>query len=315
MVAKKYTLILRCSRVIFVLCMVVFFSCSNDSAEKSSGAAEQQKVEENTTNTGDKKSPQIPENEDMFDTEEQLQIAKTAEKPGSRNTAPPQSGANEIVKSAAQEPQSKPSFKLSNVEMVPLKIDLPKPMFVGTPQNMRVPNLEKPLGKPRPPFLAPAGTENVASGRPVASTDEAPIIGEIEMITDGDKQAADGSYVELGPFVQHVTIDLGEKHEIYAVLFWHFHKQPRVYFDVVVQVADDPDFKTNVHTLFNNDHNNSAGFGVGSDMHYVETSEGKLVDAKGVHGRYVRLYSNGNNNNDLNHYIEAEVYGIPLSAM
>ncbi|UCF42532.1 MAG: hypothetical protein JSV99_08005 [Planctomycetota bacterium] len=196
-------------------------------------------------------------------------------------------------------------------ELVPLDIKLPKPMFVGTPQNIRVPNLEKPLGKPRPAFLAPAGTENVALGKSVASSDEEPIIGEIEMITDGDKEAADGSYVELGPFLQDVIIDLGAEYDIYAILLWHFHKQARVYFDVVVQVADDADFITNVRTVFNNDHDNSAGLGIGSDMHYVETSEGRLIDAKGVRARYVRLYSNGNSSNELNHYIEVEVYGRP----
>jgi len=194
-------------------------------------------------------------------------------------------------------------------DLVPLDIKLPKPMFVGTPQNLRVPNLEKPLGKPRPPFYAPAGTKNVALGKSIASTDEEPIIGEIEMITDSVKEASDGSYVELGPFVQYITLDLEAEYEIYAILFWHYHKQARVYFDVVVQVADDPDFVTNVRTIFNNDHNNSASLGIGSDMHYVETSEGKLVDAKGQRARYVRLYSNGSNSNDLNHYIEVEVYG------
>ena len=197
-------------------------------------------------------------------------------------------------------------------EMVPIEIVLPKPMFVGTPQDTKVPNLEKPLGKARPPFLAPAGTTNVALEKPVASSDEEPIIGEIEMITDGDKEAADGSYVELGPFVQHVTIDLEAMHEIYAIVIWHYHKQARVYFDVVVQVADDPDFITNVRTLFNNDIDNSAGIGVGEDMHYTETNEGKLIDAKGVKARYVRLHSNGNTGNDLNHYIEVAVYGKPV---
>ena len=180
-------------------------------------------------------------------------------------------------------------------KLVPLDIKLPRPMFVGTPQNIRVPNLEKPLGKPRGPFLAPEGTKNIAFGEPVTSTDEEPIIGEIEMVTDGDKEAADGSYVELGPFRQHITIDLGARHYIYAVLFWHFHKQARVYFDVVVQIADDPDFITNVRTLFNNDDDNSSGLGAGEDKNYVETSEGKLVDARGWQARYVRLYSSGNN--------------------
>ena len=44
---------------------------------------------------------------------------------------------------------------------------------------------------------------------------------------------------------------------------------------------------------------------------WIETNEGRLIDAKGVKGRYVRLYSNGNTSNDMNHYIEIEVYGRP----
>ncbi|MHC5059466.1 MAG: hypothetical protein ACYTFK_00035 [Planctomycetota bacterium] len=206
------------------------------------------------------------------------------------------------------EPQA-PANTESNV---PLPIELPRPMFVGTPQNIQgVSRLKKPLGKPRPAFLAPPGTVNVAFGKPVSSTDEEPIIGEIEYITDGDKSAAEGSYVELGPFVQHITIDLGAEYDIYAILFWHYHKQARVYFDLIVQVAGDPDFITGVATLYNNDDDNSAGLGIGQDMHFVETNEGKLIDAKGTRGRYVRLYSNGNNANDLNHYIEVEVFGKP----
>ncbi|MCB0306250.1 MAG: hypothetical protein KDI38_20990 [Calditrichaeota bacterium] len=203
------------------------------------------------------------------------------------------------------------SLPAQESKLEPIKLELPKAMFIGTPQNMNVPNLEKPLGKPRPPFLAPAGTVNLAFEKAVTSSDDLPVIGEVEMITDGDKDAAEGSYVELGPFLQHVTIDLGQKSDIYAIVVWHFHKQPRVYFDVIVQVADDADFITNVHTLFNNDHDNSAGLGVGKDKHYVETSEGRLIDAKGVQARYVRLYSNGNTGNDLNHYIEVEVHGKP----
>lgn len=196
-------------------------------------------------------------------------------------------------------------------KMAPLPIQLPKPMFEGTPQNIRVPNLQKPLGRPRDPFLAPAGVTNVAKGKKVSSSDELPVIGEIEQVTDGDKKGADGSYVELGPGVHHVTIDLGAPHEVFAVLFWHFHKTPRVYLDVVVQVADDAAFKQNVRTVFNNDHDNTSKLGAGTDMNYVETSEGKLVDAKGARARYVRLYSRGSSANELNHYVEVEVFGRP----
>ena len=216
-------------------------------------------------------------------------------------TPPPVEETEKTPEPVAEEP-NKPGW-------VPIPLELPKPMFVGTPQDAKVPNLEKPLGKPRPPFYAPAGVKNVAFEKPVTSTDEEPIIGEIEMITDGDKEAADGSYVELGPFKQSVTLDLEDEYEIYAVVVWHYHKQAIVYFDVVVQVASDPDFIDNVTTLFNNDIDNSAGQGVGKDKHYTETSEGRLIEGKGVKARYVRLYSWGNNSNDLNHYIEVEVFG------
>lgn len=193
--------------------------------------------------------------------------------------------------------------------LVPLPLELPKPMFVGTPANIKVDDLE-PLGKPRGPFLAPAGVTNVALGKPVISSGE-PLFGDLEFITDGDKLASDGSNVELLPPTQSVTIDLGAKHEIYAILFWHYHKQPRVYFDVVLQVSEDPDFISPT-TLFNNDKDNSSGLGIGNDKHYIETYEGKLVDAKGTQARYIRLYSNGNNSDDLNHYIEVEVWGKPV---
>jgi hypothetical protein len=215
----------------------------------------------------------------------------------------------------AKPPATKPAGTAKPVQgsgtLVPLPIQLPKPMFEGTPQNLNVPNLQKPLGRPRDPFLAPAGVTNVALKKKVTSSDSEPVIGELDQVTDGDKKGADGSYVELGPGVQWVQIDLGAPHEIYALLFWHFHKTPRVYFDVVAQLADDPSFKTNVRTVFNDDGNNQAGLGAGKDMNYVETAEGKLVDAKGTKARYVRLYSKGNNANDLNHYVEAEVWGRP----
>jgi len=197
-------------------------------------------------------------------------------------------------------------------QLVPLTIELPRPLFVGTPQDNRVANLEKPKGRPRQPFLAPPETTNVARGKPVTSSEDDPLIGALEMVTDGDKEAADGSFVELGPGLQHITLDLEDEYEIYAVVIWHYHQQPRVYFDVVVQTSNDPNFdRANVRTVFNNDVDLSAGLTRGRDRHYTETNEGKLIDALGVRARYVRLYSSGNTSDELNHYIEVEVYGRP----
>jgi len=225
----------------------------------------------------------------------------------------PSGSATPPAKPKADTSQAKTEAPTGAGELVPLPITLPKPMFVGTPTNFEgVMDIEPPLGKARPPFLAPKGATNLALGKPVTSSVAEPIIGQLAWITDGSKEASDAGLVELDPFLQHVTIDLGQPCEIYAVLVWHYHKQSRVYFDMVVQAADDPDFITNVRTLFNNDKDNTSGLGVGTDRQYVETSEGKLIDAKGVKARYVRLYSKGNNSNDQSHYLEVEVYGKPM---
>ncbi len=200
------------------------------------------------------------------------------------------------------------------VAMAPLSLELPPAEFGGTPINLAGEvNLQERVKRSEiAPFMVPLGTVNVAKGKPVTGSDEDPIGGGLELITDGDKSGADGSWIELGLFEQQVTIDLGSKHNIYAIVAWHYHRQNRVYYDVVVQVADDPDFITNVVTLFNNDTDNTHGLGAGKDKNYVETNEGKLIDAKGVQARYVRMYSCGNVLNELNHYIEIEVHGKPV---
>jgi hypothetical protein len=196
-------------------------------------------------------------------------------------------------------------------DLAPLPLELPKPMFKGTPVPAKVPNLRKPLGGPRPPLMVPKGVVNISKGKSVTASDDFPVIGELEMITDGDKSGADGSFVELGPMVQWAQIDLGSPHELYAIVVWHFHSQARVYNDVIVQVADDKEFKTNVRTLFNNDIDNSSELGAGKDTSYIETSEGELVPAKGEKAQFVRCYSNGSTADEMNHYVEIEVFGLP----
>ena len=198
-------------------------------------------------------------------------------------------------------------------DKVVLNTKLPPPLFVGTPVPINVPNLEPPIRGKRPDFLVPAGTINLARTKKVSSSDDSPDVGTLDLVDDGDKAGDEGSWVELGPGKQWVQIDLAKKANIYAVLVWHFHSQARVYRDVVVQVSDDPTFKSGVTTIFNNDFHGDLGLGAGKDLNYIETYQGKLIDAKGVSGRYVRLYSNGNTANKLNHYIEVEVWGKPAA--
>ena len=200
-------------------------------------------------------------------------------------------------------------------KLVPLEIKLPKPLFQGTPKNIpSSPTLEKYNEKPRAPMLAPEGTVNLALHKKVTSSDSQPVIGELTMITDGDKEGDDGSFVEIAPEKQWVQIDLGAPADVYAVVIWHYHGEARVYHGVVVQVSDDPNFAQNVKTVFNNDFANSLGLGAGKQLEYIEDFRGKLIDARDasgqpVRGRYVRLYSKGNTSNDLNHYVEVEVFG------
>ena len=192
-----------------------------------------------------------------------------------------------------------------------LKLKLPKPMFVGTPTNIKSPNLEPVTGKSRGPFMVPAGTKLLSLKRPVTASDTQPVIGELDIITAGEKEGGDGYFVEMGPGKQWAQVDLGAPYALHAILAWHYHSQARVYRDVIVQVSDSKDFLKGVQTIFNNDHDNSSGLGVGKDKEYIEVAEGRLFDPKGIKGRYVRMYSNGNTTNDLNHYVEIEVYGTP----
>jgi hypothetical protein len=203
--------------------------------------------------------------------------------------------------------------RASAQDKVPLKTELPKPLFVGTPVPVKLSNLEPPRQGKRPDFLVPAGTTNLALGKKVTSSDKEPVMGTIDLVTDGDKAGDEGSWVELAPGKQWVQIDLEKSANIYAILVWHYHSQARVYLDVVVQVSDDPEFAKDVTTVFNADAQNELGLGAGKDLAYIESYEGKLIDAKGVKGRYVRLYSKGNTTNKLNHYIEVEVFGKPAT--
>jgi hypothetical protein len=234
----------------------------------------------------------------------------TPSSPGERVSAPaaPASGGEPSGTSKPDVAVAEPG----NVKMVPIEIELPSPAFRGTPVPLDEPNVEKPLGKPRAPFLAPEGTVNLARGIMVTASDPAPAAGEVDYVTDGDKEASDFGYLELRPGTEWVQVDLGQKSTVFAVLLWHNHAEARVYRDVVVQVSDDPDF-LDCLTVFNNDYDNSSGLGIGLDKGYVETAEGKLVDCRGVEGRYVRLYSKGSHIDEKNHYTEVEVYGKPAT--
>jgi hypothetical protein len=200
-------------------------------------------------------------------------------------------------------------------DLAPLPLVLPPPAMRGTPQELPTNTTALPLtSDPRPPFMAPKGVANVALNKPVTASDTNLINGELKQITDGKKESFDENVVTLRRGLRWVQIDLQGEYKLYAIVIWHQFDKPIVYRSVVVQLSDDPEFKTGVQTIFNNDQKNTAGLGVGTDREYFEnslTAAGKLIDAKGIQARYVRCYSKGSTDSALNSYIEIEAFGLP----
>ncbi|MCL2104015.1 MAG: hypothetical protein FWH21_03020 [Kiritimatiellaeota bacterium] len=212
----------------------------------------------------------------------------------------------------------KPSFGIGPKDMskeealVPIQTVFPKPPFGSGLRDIKnAYNLEPPRnGKSYPPILVPKGCDELLSrGCMVTSSDPWPVKGKLSFVTDGEKEAGAETSVELAPGRQWVQIDLGSQKEIYAVWIWHFFSQPCVYKDVIVQVSDDPDFIDGVVTVFNNDHDNSAGLGAGKDFEYIEMCRGRPIPANGAKGRYVRCTSGGDTTTREHIYTEVEVFG------
>ena len=196
----------------------------------------------------------------------------------------------------------------------------------GRPWDIRSPNLEPPRGgKPRPPVMVPPdATTNLALGCRVTASAEPTFVhtkieydteplGGLPCVTDGEKEL-DAERVSLPAGTQWVQIDLGKTQEIWAICIWHEYGIPYVYHDVVVQLSSDLGFTDGVVTVFNNDHDNSSGLGIGADKEYIETNEGRFIAVEGLRARYLRFYSKGNViRKETNRYIEIEVYGRAYS--
>ncbi len=216
---------------------------------------------------------------------------------------------------AAPAAPAKTAIPAGETENLDLEKLYPKPMFVGTPIPAgNIPNMEKadPDAVKKRDVKVPKGTTNAAKGKPVTSSDSVPIIGSLDLVTDGDPDGADGNYVELSPGAQWVQVDLGATMNVWKVLLWHFHKNTAIYFSVVVQVSDDPEFKNGVTTIFNNDNEDKLKLGIkGTDKNYIETNHGRFIEGNGAKGRYIRCWSAGNSANEMNHYVEMQVFGTP----
>ena len=110
-------------------------------------------------------------------------------------------------------------------DTIPLTTTIPPEKIEGTPIEIKVPNL-KPAASKAPEIQVPAGTVLLSKGKPVTASDDFPIIGDLPYITDGEKDAGEGYFLELSNGLQWVQIDLEQEAAIQAVWLWHALRLP-----------------------------------------------------------------------------------------
>ena len=181
-----------------------------------------------------------------------------------------------------------------------------KPTLPTTPSQKAPSGIKVP---PLPYILVPRDAKNLAYRKRVTS-DSSPLYGSLQQITDGQKDV----WLTQEKGAHWVQIDLEAPSQIYAIHLWHGFSAPYVYRDIRIQISDDKDFQQNVVTVFNNAHNKKSRLGSGPNQPYVESRNGLLLNISGpnklgINGRYLRFWSNGNQIDQLNRYMEIAVIG------
>ena len=130
--------------------------------------------------------------------------------------------------------------------------------------------------------------------------------------TDGVTDVITSWIGNKGSDPQYYDLDLGASYHLGKLEIWRFHfNGGRTYRNCVIMLSDDPNFPADQTTIvYNNDTDNSLGFGAGEDEEYKETAAGKeIIIDKPVSARYIRLYSQGSyefpNGNEL---VEVKAY-------
>ena len=210
------------------------------------------------------------------------------------------------------------SFLAGGAAMEPLDLDLTTDAVTratpGYPKNLQTPpHLREEVR--RADFMVPKGLRNLAQGRPVTSSmTEEPIIGELSQLTDGIRRSGEFDFVEFDADPQWAQVDLGATHTLHGIVIWHYYKNPVIYNDVIVQIADDLEFSSNVRTVFNNDHDNSSGLGQGSDTAFFARWWGEIVDLRGpakegTPARCIRVWTNGACGGEPTRLVEIQAFG------
>jgi hypothetical protein len=199
--------------------------------------------------------------------------------------------------------------KPGETEWTVIKPEFPKPVFDGGRFQRKnlPPNIMEGHYSEVREIRIPRRVSLLSRGVPVTSSDPAPL-GELSLVTDGDKHGDDGYFVDLLPGQQWIQIDLGAPRELWLLWIWMYHKYPAIYNDVIIELAAQEDFG-DARVVFNNDHDDTSGMGAGSDTSWIDSNYGRPLRLQGQRARFIRLYSNGRDLDDTNQWIEVEAYG------
>ncbi|WP_420871967.1 discoidin domain-containing protein [Cohnella rhizosphaerae] len=143
-------------------------------------------------------------------------------------------------------------------------------------------------------------TVNVALGKTVSTNGAVSGGGSVSVVTDGARGSSGYALISVADGPKWVQADLGQTYAISRINVLNdwggTSGVARTGRDHVVQLSNDPTFATGVTTVFNNDTDNSAGLGAGSDAAYQEPTDGtgkNIVLTTPVNARYVRSWANG----------------------
>jgi parallel beta-helix repeat protein len=173
---------------------------------------------------------------------------------------------------------------------------------------------------PSPKAFAAETEFNVAAGQATVTTNG--VVSNavsLNLLVDGDRQTNNYALIGASTGPKWVQLDLGESHPITRVnVLNDFNSSAtRSGRDIIVQLSNDPTFASGVTTIFNNDTDNTAGQGAGTDAVYMEPTDGSgksIALGTPVNARYVRSWANGHTRTadssiqTVNTPVELEVY-------
>lgn len=136
---------------------------------------------------------------------------------------------------------------------------------------------------------------NISQGACDSSTPPtAPNSPSVMCFVDGDYSDSE-QYLLIGSGDQWLSVDMGDVYMLNKIQMWRYFADGRTYNGTKLEVSTD---NTNWITVYD-----QAVMGG-----YVETADGKTFEFPAVPARYIRAWSNGNDKDNENRYVEIQAF-------